>query len=157
MAAQVKVCTACHQAHPAGDFPVRKGRPLRRCRACERTRLAAWKAAHPDKAAQYRATREHKAKTDPETRAHLSKQRKRARLKSRYGLTPSGFLGFYKEQAGLCAICGGPPGKQGLHVDHDHATGRVRGLLCFDCNSGLGKFRDHVGLLLRAVTYLVDR
>ncbi len=55
------------------------------------------------------------------------------------------------EQDGLCAICREAPADQ---VDHDHATKRVRGLLCFNCNGALGQFRDRPELMLRAVAYL---
>ena len=41
------------------------------------------------------------------------------------------------EQGGVCAICGSPPKSRRLHVDHDHKTGAVRGLLCFRCNRAL--------------------
>ena len=54
-------------------------------------------------------------------------------------------------QGGLCLICREKPAK---HVDHDHATGKVRGILCFSCNRGLGKFEDDPSLLERAITYL---
>ena len=60
-------------------------------------------------------------------------------------------------QNGLCAICQRPPtsgrGKK-LHVDHDHGTGCIRGLLCHDCNTGLGKFLDSPSLLQDAISYL---
>jgi hypothetical protein len=60
-----------------------------------------------------------------------------------------------QEQMGLCAICGHAP-IGSFHIDHDHVTGRVRGLLCRNCNLALGLFGDDVPALTRAVTYLVD-
>lgn len=51
----------------------------------------------------------------------------------------------------VCAICGG---KEKLVVDHDHETDKVRGLLCFFCNLGLGNFRDNPQLLKKAIEYL---
>lgn len=60
-------------------------------------------------------------------------------------------------QDGLCAICKAPetPEPKGnLHVDHDHTSGRVRGLLCFPCNAGLGSFKDDIERLEAAIEYL---
>lgn len=57
-------------------------------------------------------------------------------------------------QNGVCAICGSAPNGHPLHVDHDHTTGAVRGLLCQQCNTGLGNFRDDIALLDRAMQYL---
>lgn len=59
-------------------------------------------------------------------------------------------------QGGRCAICGTDnTGKRRcFHVDHNHDTGKIRGLLCGNCNSGLGNLRDDVGLLNRAIQYL---
>ncbi len=61
-------------------------------------------------------------------------------------------------QGGMCAICGRAPkaGKH-LHVDHDHDTGEVRGLLCFSCNVGVGNFGNDVDRLERTVEYLETR
>lgn len=64
------------------------------------------------------------------------------------------------EQDGLCKICSkelylfSPKKSTTAHVDHDHKTGKVRGLLCQECNTGLGKFNDNVGLFYRAIEYL---
>lgn len=55
------------------------------------------------------------------------------------------------EQGGRCAVCAERPAE---HVDHDHVTGKVRGLLCFNCNGGLGQFRDDPQILELAIEYL---
>lgn len=78
-------------------------------------------------------------------------------LKTKYGLTEATFDEMLERQGGGCGICGTqePQGRgQRLHVDHDHKTGQVRGLLCTSCNNGLGRFHDDVDLLRAAVAYL---
>jgi Recombination endonuclease VII len=72
-------------------------------------------------------------------------------LRRRYGITAEHFDAMLAEQGGLCAICREAPAR---HVDHDHKSNRVRGLLCFNCNGALGQFRDREDLMLRAVLYL---
>lgn len=78
----------------------------------------------------------------------------------RYGISLEFYQEMVERQEGKCAICGEEPDgetNQGrLHVDHDHNTQRVRGLLCGSCNSGLGYFRDSPRLLKEAATYLGD-
>ena len=83
----------------------------------------------------------------------------RSRLKYKYGLSLDQYNQMLTEQGG-CAICGTtePGGKYGrFHVDHDHKTGEVRGLLCNGCNVGLGHFRDHPERLNKAAEYLGGR
>lgn len=77
-----------------------------------------------------------------------------ARKKSVYGLLPGQYDDAVKSRNGNCDICG--PTDKKLMVDHDHASGEVRGLLCNNCNTALGKFMDDVGLLLAAIRYLQD-
>ena len=72
-------------------------------------------------------------------------------LRRRYGITAEHAEQMLTEQHGLCAICMEAPA---VRVDHDHATGRVRGLLCFNCNGALGQFRDRADLMARGALYL---
>jgi hypothetical protein len=86
------------------------------------------------------------------------RQKKMAYIETRYGMPYEQFEKMEVDQGGVCAICGRPPTntKYGrLHVDHDHATGRVRGLLCHTCNAGLGQFQDKVEWIQAAVAYLL--
>lgn len=69
----------------------------------------------------------------------------------RFGLDPEGYETLLRTQKGKCAIC---RKKRKLVVDHDHVTGRVRGLLCQPCNMGIGGLDDDVKLLRRAIKYL---
>ena len=84
--------------------------------------------------------------------------RKRRTVLRRYGLNEEQFAAMVKAQHGVCAICSRPPQKRKgtaiLHVDHDHQTGKVRGLLCYECNWAMGKFNDSPALLFKAATYL---
>ena len=72
-------------------------------------------------------------------------------LKRRYGISAAEADSMLKAQMGVCAICL-TPGPE--HVDHDHKTGRVRAILCFNCNGGLGQFKDRPDLLRRGADYL---
>ena len=72
-------------------------------------------------------------------------------LKRRYGITAAEADAMLATQGGVCAICRAAPA---VHVDHDHATGAVRALLCFNCNGGLGQFHDDPAVLLAALAYL---
>ena len=72
-------------------------------------------------------------------------------LMTRYGASASQYQTFLEQQNGRCAIC---KEKKKLEVDHDHATGNVRGLLCHGCNAGIGRLRDSPVLLINALAYL---
>lgn len=132
----------------------------------------------------YNAKRRERYRTDPEYRARvLKKNREKYKddlvfrrrildakgvryltrrelvveynLKHKFGMTLDAYNELLELQGGTCAIChqGCPSGKR-LAVDHDHETGKIRGLLCLKCNVGLGSFRDSYTLLEAAQWYL---
>lgn len=78
------------------------------------------------------------------------------RLLREYGITQADYDRMLDEQGGVCLICAGtrPDGKP-LYVDHCHTSGAVRGLLCTQCNTGLGMFSDDPDRLLAAAAYLL--
>jgi Recombination endonuclease VII len=89
----------------------------------------------------------------------LDRARKYAKtynLQKKYKMSLADRDRLERYQAGRCAICGvdATSVKRGLHIDHSHKTGRVRGLLCVGCNTGLGAFRDNRWLLQAAINYL---
>ena len=120
-----------------------------------RTYLRAWRKEHLAKGfcctcGEPRITKLRCAKHNETHRAY---ERQR-----HYGITPAQYADLILQSGGLCAICEqAPNGKRGegsLHVDHDHTTGVIRGLLCGTCNKGLGLFRDDVGRLEKVIRYL---
>ncbi|WP_189951267.1 endonuclease VII domain-containing protein [Streptomyces roseolus] len=89
----------------------------------------------------------------------MVKERKAAnhekRVQETYGLEAGEYARLYKFQGGLCALCRRATGaSRRLSVDHDHATGEVRGLLCRPCNSLLGHARDKLAFFRRCISYL---
>lgn len=86
-------------------------------------------------------------------RVHHNLRGRTSHLSRSYGLSVKKVRLLSERQADVCAICLRPfEGRP--HVDHDHATGEIRGLLCFNCNGGLGQFRDDEWSLRRAAEYL---
>ena len=83
-----------------------------------------------------------------------------SQLQRTFGIDLNDYIRMAVEQNNLCAICGQPEtqmrgGKvKALAVDHNHTTGTIRGLLCSDCNTGLGKLRDSQTILNAAIAYL---
>jgi hypothetical protein len=86
-------------------------------------------------------------------RQRLGKNYHRDGLK-KFGLTPDQYAVMLNSQLGVCDICGAKPTVQRLAVDHDHKTGKIRGLLCRACNLSLGYLRDNVEVLEKAILYL---
>jgi|SRR2546422_8904022 len=79
---------------------------------------------------------------------------KASEVKFKYGLTLEHVEAVSKEQNGLCAIC---REKEATDIDHDHFTGVFRGLLCGNCNTGIGLLKERKDILENAITYLKPR
>lgn len=77
-----------------------------------------------------------------------------SRLRRKYGISQEQYAEFLCAQDNKCGICMSEFGDSYRYVDHDHTTGKVRGLLCMNCNTGLGHFKDNVVLLQSAERYL---
>lgn len=102
--------------------------------------------------------RERSRKNYQENKEAYARRGRRARLKM-YGLTEAQYDEMYEAQDGSCAICRATQGRRKekdhpLLVDHCHATGKVRGLLCQPCNSALGMFEDNTERMRKAIAYL---
>lgn len=160
----MKVCAACEEEKPLEDFYdngyVRvdgtKGK-MRICKVCSAVKSRAYYQANLE---AQRAKGREKARAlraaDPERAAE---RQYASRVKAKYGITIEAGNQMWEEQGGCCAICGKPEPEfadrfQRLHVDHDHLTGVVRGLLCSSCNQGLGYFADDPDRLDKAAQYL---
>lgn len=100
-------------------------------------------------ASYYEANRERLANYH---REYCLMHRRRLRF-ARYGLTIEDYEAMLAAQLGQCALCQRIPSYE-LVVDHDHKTGRVRGLLCHRCNAGLGYLGDTTAVLERALRYV---
>jgi hypothetical protein len=107
-----------------------------------------WNVKNQDKMNQYAAN----------YRARHSTRLKDLRIKRKYGITIKDFNEMLEKQQGKCAIC---PHKfdekiksQNACIDHNHETGKIRGLLCRTCNRALGLFKDNPEILYNAATYL---
>lgn len=141
-----KVCSKCGEFKGPDEFGFRStkktntaGKPYLRseCRAC---------------------TSEHRKQHPRKWKKPPHEAYRRHHLRWRYGMTPEDYDRMLAAQGGGCGICGtSEPGgsrERYFHVDHCHATGRVRGLLCTNCNKALGHMGDDPGRLRAAIIYL---
>ena len=127
-----------------------------------------YQVANPEKMREYRRkyyvkNKEElllREKQDPELKARKDMAKEKYQYKKRYGANKEDYNRLFEEQEGGCAICGEPETKEQrgkivkLAIDHDHKTGKIRGLLCHKHNIALGMFEDDIFLLLDAIKYL---
>jgi hypothetical protein len=137
---ETKTCTRCKKTKPLEEYQIKlKGRTSQ-CKVCLSKSLK-------------------RKRLTPE--GHLAFFK--SRILSKFGVTWNQYQEMFKKQNGCCAICGIHQSKltKRLHVDHDHKTDRIRGLLCRHCNLFLGNIKDSKEFLSNALKYLdetiVDR
>jgi len=129
------------------------------CRKCyNRASTRAWYIANPDK------VKAHQAKRCPKEACRRSREwylnnkgrAKDTALKKDYGITLDDWNRMFEAQNGCCAICGQHQSdlSRTLCVDHNHETGKVRGLLCGTCNRSIGLLKDDKDILRSAISYL---
>lgn len=143
----VKICKGCQEEFPIADF-----------KFCTRTDGRTYCHPYCDECRKgyHRNYYQQRVAEDPEYGRNCSRKSTLAK----YGLTPEEYQEMFDAQRGLCAICGRAPegngvSKHNLVVDHNHDSGKVRGLLCDFCNRGLGIFRDSPELLEEARSCLL--
>lgn len=160
-----KRCKKCGEVKPLTDFhPASGTRDGRRgeCKLCHNAAKRAWYGRNRD-AVKDNVRRWQQANAERhnanQRRRRLDPSRKRrerdGHLRRKFGISIEQYEAMLEAQGGRCAICRREPHPTiSLHVDHDHERGHLRGLICFDCNAGLGKFRDRRRLLAAAMRYL---
>ncbi len=175
-----KVCARCKVKQDINNFHKANREPcghVSNCKKCRQEILRKFHEKHPGVKREYsRKWRENnRDKIHKHYRANAEKIRKQARerwlnnpkvreyatdyrFKKSYGISLKDFNLMVEKQNGLCLICKKPPNNNkksdNLYIDHDHKTGKIRGLLCHKCNAGLGSFNDNVVLLEEAIKYL---
>jgi len=146
---KTKCCPSCKEVKPLTEFSIvnsgkREGNPFPRCKVCRNK--------------QHKERKER----DPSIYRRIEWPSKLKRL---YGITVDEYYSMLKSQDGGCAICGTKiPSERKrkftsiemFFVDHCHATGKVRGLLCNRCNRGIGFFDDSINKLNSAINYLEE-
>jgi len=145
----VKICTGCKRELEYSNFFRLKKSPDGydwRCKDCDRAYKKEW-LSRSGVWEKRRESLKQYARNNPQ-------MVKAAHIKWAYGLTAEEHEALWTKQNNMCAICGILLTSDTAEVDHDHATGAVRGLLCRMCNQLLGRARDDKTILAAAIKYL---
>jgi len=157
----VKKCGRCGIRKSKDEFYADKSRPdgkQRQCKKCQNARkqnteahralVRKWRVKNPNKANE--ANRKWRENNPEKLKLYEKK-----RICKRRGITIEEFDSILRSQGGKCAICGkDSPGKKNWVIDHNHTTNENRGLLCSQCNVGIGMFRENAEVLEKAKSYL---
>jgi hypothetical protein len=147
----IKTCYICKTEKPIEQFhrdKVTRDGHTKACRECSNKKSKLYRCKSVEQRAAY-------AKKKYAENPYMHRDNQLLRL---YGITLEQFNDLVKLQNDKCAICqtDNPGNKKNWNVDHDHKTGKVRGLLCWSCNSGIGKLNDNPALLLKAAIYILN-
>lgn len=154
LGSETKICIKCAEVKPRADFPLQYGKERSRCKVCHTADAMDWANRNREKRRAYHRewarNNQEKIRAYPKTawkdlpsdyKKRKLEKAKRRHLERKYGITQADWDAMYAAQGGVCAVCK-IPGRVGKHgklaVDHCHATGRVRGLLCTPCNISIG-------------------
>jgi hypothetical protein len=127
-------------------------------------RVNRWRNKNPEKLKEQRDTWNRSSGRKEAQKAYADRNKKRSRekhIRNKYGLTMEQYDVILLSQQGVCAICGEPEtaldsggNVRNLAIDHNHETGKIRGLLCNRCNYVLGFSKDSVDILNSMIKYL---
>lgn len=140
----VKMCISCREEKPLSEFYAHPGMSDGYLNSCKVCKIA------------YSRTRYATLKDRPDFQRERSRRARKQRL-NKYGLDHDAYMALGESQDWKCLICAVnlEPEGWGTNIDHCHETGKVRGLLCSSCNSGIGSLKDDPDLLLAAAAYLM--
>lgn len=147
-------CTKCNELKDISSFYrdiSKKDGIHSNCKQCHSTRLkkkriedTEWNSINKERSKRYRAN-------NPITYKLAITN---ATLKSKYGISLAEYNTMLENQNYKCLVCGDSPIYQRLHVDHNHTTGKIRGLLCQPCNVSIGKMKESPELLRKLADYV---
>lgn len=155
-----KICPNCGLEKDLSDFSKDKHKKSGRCswcKVCVKSRnINNFKIQKVYKDRYYQENKERLLLWQRERNLSNPDFRRNNYLISVYGITIDDYNRMFEEQNGCCAICGIHQSefKTRFHIDYNHETGKIRGLLCNKCNQGLGLFQDSSELLSLASEYL---
>lgn len=159
-------CRMCGDTKPLDQFvkqPNCKNGRRPRCKRCHAAKERQWRLDNPEESLRRERardrTKDYEKGLEWKRRYYASPKGRiallRGHLKHQYGMTLEEFRAMADRQEQRCLLCKQKPSR--LVVDHCHSTGRIRGLLCDKCNTGLGFFGDDVEQFRRAIEYLSHR
>ena len=152
-----KICKICKEEKDLESFSSCKGcknNKSSRCKTCTNKHMKKYVENNP----VYKERRNQRARDFRSDNHELSKLIVKFSCYKKLGLniTKEEYQNMYIQQEGKCKICSNSPTgfKKTLCLDHCHDTLKVRGLLCDNCNAGLGKFKDDIEIIEKAINYL---